>query len=140
MLTSYFRKKNNQTSFFNWQLLLTSMIMCIRDVYQLDINKNWNQRSSSFHWYNRLPLYLTWMSAATLSCLLQVYWLNNLGHSPYLHHKPTFRLVGIHPPRSGNISGYTSAWEVFIRIQINIVRIYQGIDQHRENITGYRSI
>ena len=56
-LTGIFPIASLQVSFFNWQLVLTSIFMCTHAVWQFDINQNWNNRkSSSFYWNDHLPL------------------------------------------------------------------------------------
>ena len=44
-------KENFIDSFY----LFPCLCVCINAVQKLDINQNWNQKSSSLYWYNRLP-------------------------------------------------------------------------------------
>jgi len=59
LLTSFFRVyKLSKRSFFIDSFSLFLCFMCIHAFKKLDINRNWNRKSSSLYWYNRLPLYL----------------------------------------------------------------------------------
>ena len=54
---------NQREAYFNWQIFLISMLMCIQihAAQQLGINQNANRKSSSLYWNNCLPLYLILM-------------------------------------------------------------------------------